>query len=151
MVCLCQDHVTIRSTTRTLEELVVSVKDTPKTVSTTSSPCRPSTRRPALEKLTWRCAYIGGVAGLGFSALDAVNVDTCSQWRSSVVARPGRGPPSSAQNTKEPAKNWPRKEKNCTILWAGPPNYLAEAPPVGPRVFSMWERDDKWDMSSGLI
>jgi hypothetical protein len=32
---------------------------------------------PALEKLTWRCLYIGGVAGLGFSALDAVNVDTC--------------------------------------------------------------------------
>jgi hypothetical protein len=58
----------------------VSVKDTPTNTSTprtTSSPCRPSTRRPALEKLTWRCAYIGGVAGLGFSALDAVNVDTC--------------------------------------------------------------------------
>jgi hypothetical protein len=33
------------------------------------------------------------------------------QWRSSVVARPGRGPPSSAQNTKEPAKKLAQERK----------------------------------------
>jgi hypothetical protein len=42
------------------------------------------------------------------------------QWRSSVVAKPGHGPPSSAQNTKGSDENLPKKEKNMLYFLGWP-------------------------------